>query len=135
MSRMLFVNLPVSDLTASIAFFSGLGFSFDPAFTDQDATCMVISEQACVMLLRRDFFESFHRRGTARPGDPLEVMTAVSASSREDVDALCDRALATGATPASAPDDQGFMYGRSFVDLDGHLWEVIWMDPAAAGAA
>ena len=92
MSRMLFVNLPVSDLTASIAFFSGLGFTFDPAFTDQNATCMVISEQACVMLLRRDFFESFHRRGTARPGDPLEVLTAVSAASREDVDDLCDRA-------------------------------------------
>ena len=95
---------------------------------------MVISEQACVMLLRRDFFESFHRRGTARPGDPLEVMTAVSAASREDVDDLCDRALATGATPASAPDDQGFMYGRSFVDLDGHVWEVMWMDPAARRA-
>ena len=62
-------------------------------------------------------------------------MTAVSAASREDVDDLCDRALATGATPASAPDDQGFMYGRSFVDLDGHVWDVIWMDPAAAGAA
>ena len=85
------------------------------------------------MLLRRDFFESFHHRRTARPGDPLEVMTAVSAASREDVDDLCDRALSTGATPASAPDDQGFMYGRSFVDLDGHVWEVMWMDPQAAG--
>lgn len=135
MSRMLFVNLPVSDLAASTAFFRGLGFTFNPAFTDDDATCMVISEQACVMLLRRDFFESFHRRGTAQPGDPLEVMTAVSASSREDVDDLCDRALATGATRASDPDDQGFMYGRSFVDPDGHVWEVIWMDPEAAGAA
>jgi uncharacterized protein len=135
MSRMLFVNLPVSDLSASIAFFSGLGFTFDPAFTDQNATCMVISEQACVMLLRRDFFESFHHRRSARPGDPLEVMTAVSAASREDVDDLCDRALSTGATPASAPDDQGFMYGRSFVDLDGHVWDVMWMDPQAAGAA
>jgi predicted lactoylglutathione lyase len=135
MSRMLFVNLPVSDLAAATAFFRGLGFAFNPAFTDDNATCMVISEQACVMLLRRDFFESFHRRGTAQPGDPLEVMTAVSAASREDVDELCDRALSTGASPASDPDDQGFMYGRSFVDPDGHVWEVIWMDPEAAGAA
>ena len=135
MSRMLFVNLPVRDLAASTAFFRGLGFAFNPAFTDDNATCMVISEQACVMLLRRDFFESFHRRGTAQPGDPLEVMTAVSAASRDDVDALCDRALATGASPSSDPDDQGFMYGRSFVDPDGHVWEVIWMDPEAAGAA
>ena len=134
MSRMLFVNLPVRDLGASIAFFGGLGFTFNPAFTDDNATCMVISEQACVMLLQRDFFDSFHRRGTAQPGDPLEVMTAVSADSREDVDDLCDRALASGATPASAPDDQGFMYGRSFVDPDGHVWEVMWMDPVAAAA-
>jgi predicted lactoylglutathione lyase len=134
MSRMLFVNLPVSDLDASIAFFGSLGFAFNPAFTDRNATCMVISEQACVMLLQRDFFESFHRRGTARPGDPLEVLTAVSAASRDDVDELCDRALAAGATPASAPDDQGFMYGRSFVDLDGHVWEVMWMDPVAAAS-
>ncbi len=131
MSRMLFVTLPVRDLEASTAFFGGLGFRFDPAFTDHSATCMVISDQACVMLLQRDFFESFHRRGTAEPGDPMEVLTAVSAASREDVDDLCDRALLAGATPASEPDDQGFMYGRSFVDLDGHVWEVMWMDPVA----
>ena len=132
MSRMLFVNLPVADLDASVAFFSALGFTFNPAFADRNATCMVISEQACVMLLQREFFESFHRRGTARPGDPLEVLTAVSATSRDDVDQVCDRALAAGATSAGDPDDQGFMYGRSFVDLDGHVWEVMWMDPLAA---
>jgi predicted lactoylglutathione lyase len=132
MSRMLFVNLPVADLDASVAFFGALGFTFNAAFTDRNATCMVISEQACVMLLQRDFFESFHRRGTARPGDPLEVLTAVSASSRADVDDVCDRALAAGATSAGDPDDQVFMYGRSFVDLDGHVWEVMWMDPLAA---
>jgi predicted lactoylglutathione lyase len=126
--RMLFVNLPVSDLDASIAFFTALGFQFNPQFTDENATCMVINESACVMLLRRDFFESFHRRGVAEPGSPPEVLNAISADSREEVDDLCNRAFAAGGSKASDPTDQGFMYGWSFTDPDGHIWEVMWMD-------
>lgn len=134
MPRMLFVNLPVTDLDASVAFFTSLGFAFNPQFTDQNATCMVINEGACVMLLRRDFFESFHRRGTAEPGAPLEVITTVSADSRAEVDDLCNRAFVAGGSTASDPTDQGVMYGCSFADPDGHLWEVVWMDRSGAPA-
>lgn len=132
MSRLLFVNLPVTDLDVSIAFFTSLGFEFNPQFTDENAACMVINEQACVMLLRRDFFESFHRRGSAEPGAPPEVLTAISTDSRFEVDELCRRAFAAGGSEASDPTDQGFMYGWSFVDPDGHIWEVIWMDQSPA---
>ena len=93
---------------------------------------MVINDQACVMLLRREFFETFHHRGTAAPGAPLEVLIAVSAESRAEVDDLCHRAFAAGGSAASDPTDQGFMYGWSFADPDGHIWEVLWMDQAAA---
>jgi predicted lactoylglutathione lyase len=131
MSRMIFVNLPVQDLEKSAAFFTELGFSFNAQFTDENATCMVVSEQACVMLLVRPFFATFTTRGVADPHTATEVVLAVSADSREEVDALVDRALSLGGGEALAPSDAGYMYGRSFLDLDGHAWEVIWMDPTA----
>jgi predicted lactoylglutathione lyase len=131
MPRMMFVNLPVQDLGRSIAFFTELGFRFDGQFTDANATCMVVSDQACVMLLVRQFFATFTTRGVADPGAGSEVVLAVSAESREEVDALVDRALALGGGRALAPADAGYMYGRSFSDLDGHAWEVMWMDPAS----
>jgi predicted lactoylglutathione lyase len=132
MSRMLFVNLAVSDLEQSVAFFGGLGFSFDPRFTDDSATCMVVGEDAFVMLLVRSRFAEFTTKPLVDAATHTEAIMALSAESREEVDALADRALATGGSPAGEPLELGFMYGRSFHDPDGHLWEVVWMDPAAA---
>jgi len=131
MSRMTFVNLPVADLDRAAAFFSELGFDFNAMFTDEKATCMVVGDQSFVMLLVRPFFASFTRKEVAPP-TVTECSLGLSAESREEVDTLVDRALALGATSAGDPQDEGYMYGRSFHDLDGHLWEFIWMDPAAA---
>lgn len=131
MARMTFLNLPVADLDKSVEFFSALGFDFNASFTDDKATCMVVSEQSFVMLLVRPFFASFTSKEVA-PASVTECGVGLSADSREEVDALVDKALALGATPAGEPQDEGYMYGRSFHDLDGHLWEFIWMDPAAA---
>jgi len=129
-SRLMFVNLPVQDLHASVDFFTRLGFEFNAAFTDERATCMVLSEQAFVMLLVRPFFAVFTPKSVADTST-TEAILGVSAESREEVDALVDKALALGGTTAAAPTDAGTMYGRSFHDLDGHAWEVMWMDPAA----
>ena len=132
MSRMLFVNLPVQDLTKSVEFFTSLGFEFNQQFSDEKATCMVVNEQACVMLLVRPFFSSFTTKGVPDPGVSTGAIMALSAQSREEVDSLVDQALALGGTLSNDPSDEGYMYGRSFFDLDGHAWEVMWMDPAAA---
>jgi predicted lactoylglutathione lyase len=131
MSRLLFLNLPVADLPASREFFAGLGFEFDEKFCDEGAACMVISDQAYVMLLQRDRFADFVTKPVADPSEATALTIAVSAESREAVDAFADAALATGASDAKDPQDYGFMYQRSFHDLDGHLWEVAWMDPVA----
>jgi hypothetical protein len=131
MARMLFPNLAVQDLDRSVAFFTGLGFEFDPRFTDDTATAMVVNEQATVMLLTESKFREFTTKELADPAKRTEAIIAVSADSREDVDQFADRALATGASPAKEPMDLGFMYGRSFHDPDGHHWEIFWMDPAA----
>lgn len=131
MSRLLFLNLPVKDLDASVEFFTKLGFAFDPKFTDESATCMVVSEQAYVMLLVRDRFAEFCTKPVADAATTTEALVCVSADSREAVDEFADTALAAGGTPAKEPQDFGFMYGRSFNDLDGHHWEVMWMDPQA----
>jgi len=131
MSRLTFVNLPVSELARSTRFFRSLGFEFDAHFTDEHATCMVVSDQAFVMLLVEPFFATFTRKRVADAASETETILGVSAESRDEVDVLVDRALALGGAEAGAPHDEGFMYGRSFYDLDGHAWEVIWMDPAA----
>jgi predicted lactoylglutathione lyase len=131
MSRMIFVNLPVRDLRASVDFFTRLGFGFNQQFSDERATCMVLNDQACVMLLVRPFFATFTPKDVA-DASTTEAILAVSAESRDEVDALVDKALSLGGTAAKEPADQGYMYGRSFHDLDGHAWEVMWMDPHAA---
>jgi len=131
MSRMIFVSLPVQDLDKSVAFFTELGFAFNATFSDENASCMVISDQACVMLLVKPFFSTFTHKDVAE-SSVTETTLALSAASREEVDALTDRALALGGEVAGAPQDEGYMYGRSFYDLDGHHWEFMWMDPAAA---
>lgn len=131
MPRMLIPNLPVKDLDRSVAFFTGLGFTFDARFTDDTATAMIVNEQASVMLLNESKFAEFTVRPLADPAQQTGAIIALSADSREDVDAFADKALALGGSPAKDPLDYGFMYGRSFMDPDGHHWEVFWMDPAA----
>ena len=132
MSRLLFLNLPVTNLAASREFFDRLGFTFDEKFCDEGAACMVVSEQGYVMLLERSRFAEFVTRPVADPTEATALTVAVSAESREAVDAFAQAATDAGAGPARDPQDYGFMYQRSFHDLDGHLWEVMWMDPVAA---
>jgi predicted lactoylglutathione lyase len=130
-SRKLFVNLPVRDLGRSIAFFTGLGFEFDPRFTDEAATCMILSDDAFVMLLARDRFGDFTTREICDTSKATEGIFAISAGSRAEVDELVQQALATGGTRAGDPVDHGFMYYWSFYDPDGHHWEVLHMEPSA----
>jgi len=130
-SRKVFINLPVKDLAASIDFWTSLGFEFDPQFTDEHATCMLLNGDAFVMLLDESRFKDFTTKDIANATTHTEVINAVSAGSRDEVDALVHKALAAGGKPSNDPMDYGFMYGWSFQDLDDHLWEVIWMDPAA----
>ena len=130
-NRKLFVNIAVADLGRAVDFFTGLGFEFDPHFTDETATCMLIGEDAYAMLLVRDRFQDFTKKELADPVTQTEAILALSAESREDVDALAEKALATGGSPADEPMELGFMYSRSFQDPDGHQWEVFWMDPVA----
>lgn len=132
MSTKIFVNLPVNDLEKSKEFFTRLGYSFNPQFSDENAACLVISDEIFAMLLVEPFFKSFTKKEIADSRTSTEVMIALSAESREQVDDLTDKALAAGGQPAGDPQDHGFMYGRSFYDLDDHHWEVVWMDPAAA---
>ncbi len=132
MSRLLFLNLPVADIPASRAFFDRLGFDFDERFCDDQAACMIVSDLAFMMLLERDRFADFVTKPVADANDATALTVAIGAESREAVDAFADDALAAGATAAKEPQEYGFMYQRSFHDLDGHLWEVMWMDPVAA---
>jgi predicted lactoylglutathione lyase len=130
----LFVNIPVGDLQRAITFFEALGFAFNPHFTDATATCMLVGEDAYFMLLTRDRFTGFSKRPVGDSHAETNAMFALSVSSREEVDALVDRAIAAGGSHAAEPQDHGFMYGRSFYDLDGHHWEAFWMDPSAIPA-
>jgi predicted lactoylglutathione lyase len=129
--RMIFVNVPVADLPATKRFFAALGFGFDEKFTDEHAACMVVSDLAYVMLLTRERFADFTKKPVADARESTEAILCVSAESREEVDRFADAALAAGGSPANDPQDYGFMYGRSFQDLDGHLWEVMWMSAEA----
>jgi len=132
MSRMIFVNLPVVDLTRSKAFYEALGFINEPRFTDETAACMRLSETIYVMLLTHPKWRTF----TSRPiptTDSSEVMLALNCESREEVDRLTDLAERNGGLSDVNPiQDHGFMFSRSYSDLDGHVWEVLWMDPAVA---
>ncbi|WP_460069960.1 VOC family protein [Streptomyces sp. YKOK-I1] len=129
--QMIFVNLPVTDLDASKTFFTGLGYSINPRFSDDNAASVVISDTIVAMLLTKPFYATFTKKEIADATTTSEVLVALSSESREKVDELVDRALALGATPSGETQDMGFMYGRSFDDLDGHTWEIVWMDPAA----
>jgi uncharacterized protein len=128
--RQLFVNVPVTSLERSVEFFTALGFTFNPQFTDESATCMLVGRDAYFMIMVRDRFASFTKRPVADPGTSTGALFAVSADSRAEVDEMVHAAVAAGGTRALDPVDHGFMYGWSFFDPDGHHWEVFWMDPA-----
>ena len=129
--RMLFVSLPVADVERSKAFFAQLGFSYNPAFADESAACMLVGEDAFVMLLSREKFAEFTKLRIADPTTHTLALYCFSAASRDEVDTVSAAAIAAGATEADDAEDYGFMYSRSFYDLDGHGWQVMWMDPAA----
>ena len=130
--RMLFVNIPVADVERSKEFFAKLGFSFNPKFTDETAACMLVGEHAFFMLLGREKFAEFSKLPVADPTTHALALYCFSASSRDEVDEISAAALAAGATEVDEAEDFGFMYSRSFFDLDGHGWQVMWMDPMAA---
>jgi uncharacterized protein len=131
MATKIFVNLPVKDLNRTVEFFSKLGFSFNPQFTDENATCMVIGEDIFVMLLVEKFFKSFTKKEICDATKDAEVIVALSAESRENVDQMINRVIQAGGRESREPQDHGWMYGRGFQDIDGHLWEVIYMDVSA----
>jgi predicted lactoylglutathione lyase len=128
--RKLFVNIPVRDLQRSIEFFEALGFTFNRQFTDATATSMLVGEDAYFMLLTPEKFKEFSKRPVGDPRKETSALFAISVNGREEVDALVKRALAVGGSHAADPQDHGFMYAWSFYDLDGHHWEVFWMDPS-----
>ena len=130
--RMLLVNIPVADIERSKAFFARLGFSYNPMFTDETAACMLVGEQASVMLLSHETFAQFAKLPMADPTTHTLALYCFSVSARDEVDTVAEAALAAGGTEAAGPEDHGFMYSRSFFDLDGHGWQVMWMDPVAA---
>lgn len=130
MSRMMFVNIPIANAAASRKFFDHLGFSFNDQFCDENTLCMAINEQSWVMMLEEDRFRGFIADDIADTSKNREVLLCVSADSRDGVDELTDAALAAGGVDWMPAQELGFMYGRSFRDLDGHVWEVSWMDPA-----
>lgn len=134
MSRMIFVNLPAADLKASMAFYKALGFENNPHFTDDTAACMVWSEAIQVMLLTHTKWRTFTSRPIP-PANSSEVMLALSLDSRQAVDAMTKAAAHHGAVADINPaQDLGFLYSRTLTDLDGHIWEPMWMDPAAIPA-
>lgn len=128
MNRLIFINLPVKDLPRSMAFFKALGFDHNPQFSDETGACIVISDVIHVMILTEEKFRGFSPHPVSDAYSVTEVLNALSCSSREEVDDLAGKALAAGATTYKEPQDHGFMYGRSFQDLDGHVWELYYMD-------
>ena len=133
--KMIFVNLPVVDLAAARAFYEAIGATNNPQFTDDTAACMVFSDTIHVMLLTHDKFAQFTPKQIADAHRTSEVLIAISADSREAVDEMTDAALAAGGREPRERQDYGFMYSRSFEDPDGHIWEPMWMDLAAATEA
>jgi predicted lactoylglutathione lyase len=132
MSRKIFVNLAIKDMARSRAFFDALGFQFNPQFSNEQGACMVVADDIFVMLLVEPFFQGFTKKPIADARQSTEVIVCLSCDSRAEVDALVQKALAAGGTAPNAPQDHGFMYGHGFEDLDGHVWELAWMDPNAA---
>lgn len=134
MSTQVFINLPVQDLDKSKAFFAHLGYGFNAQFTNEQAACMVVSETIYVMLLTEPFFKGFTPKAVADGHVTKEVLICLSCDSREAVDTMIRKAVEVGATIPIEPQDHGFMYYHAFEDLDGHHWEIMFMDPAQVPA-
>ncbi len=128
MATKIFVNLPVKDLDKSKEFFTKLGFSFNPQFSDDKAACLVIGENIFAMLLTETFFKTFTKKEISNAKKSTEVLIALDAESREKVNEMVKKAEEAGGSVYRDPEDHGWMYGHSFADLDGHQWEVLWMD-------
>jgi predicted lactoylglutathione lyase len=134
MKTKIFVNLPVADLKRSIAFYEGLGYTKNPNFSDDTAACMVISEEIYVMILTHAKFSEFISLPIGDAKKQTSVLIALDAESKDDVNAMIERALQHGGTESRSPQDYGFMYSRAFADPDGHIWEMFWMEPSAIPA-
>ena len=131
MTTKIFVNLPVKNLNKTIDFFTKLGFKFNPQFTDENATCMIVGEDIFIMLLVETFFKTFTKKEISDTSKNTEVIVALSAEGREKVDQMINNAIRAGGRESREPQDHGWMYGRSFEDIDGHLWEIFYMDESA----
>ncbi len=131
MHTQIFVNLPVKNLNNSISFFTQLGVTFNPQFTDENATCMIVSNNIFVMLLTEDKFKTFTPKPICDATKSTEVLICLSCDSRADVDLIVQKAVAAGGTTYNEPQDHGFMYAHGFQDLEGHIWELIYMEPGA----
>jgi len=131
MTTKIFVNLPVKDLNRAVEFFTKLGFKFNPQFTDKNATCMIISEDIFVMLLVEEFFKTFTKKEICNTSKNIEAIIAVSAESRENVDEMINKAIEAGGIEPRKPQDHGWMYDRAFEDIDGHLWEITYMNKSS----
>ncbi len=129
--KMIFVNLPVQELKKSIDFFAKLGFSFNPQFTDDSATCMIVSDTIFVMLLTHEKFGTFTPKPICDAKRNTEVLVCLSCENAQEMDDLVRKAVAAGGSTYNEPQDHGFMYAHGFQDLDGHIWEVMSMDPSA----
>ncbi len=129
MATQIFVNLPVKDLNRTVSFFTKLGFTFNPQFTDENATCMIIGENIFVMLLVEKFFKTFTKKEISDATNSTEVILAISTESRQRVDEMVSIAIEAGGTAPNDVQDHGWMYAHGFEDLDGHLWEVMYADP------
>jgi uncharacterized protein len=130
MAAQIFVNLPVTDLKKSVAFFTKLGFTFDPKFTDENATCMIVGENIFVMLLVESYFKTFTDKEICDARKSTEVLVCLSSESRGKVDELVSKAVAAGGMAHRKSQDHGFMYQHGFEDLDGHIWELVYMEPS-----
>ena len=135
MHKQIYVNLAVADLPRSRAFFESLGLKFEPRFSNDQGACLVLGDNLFAMLLTKDFFRTFTAKPLADPAQVTEVLLCLSCDSRAEVDDLVARALAAGGTAPRPPQDHGFMYGHGFEDPDGHVWELVYMDPDAAPPA
>jgi hypothetical protein len=131
MAIKIFVNLPVKDLTRSVEFFTKLGFGFDEQFTDETATCMIVSDDIFVMLLTEEKFQTFTPKKICDAGKFTEVLVCLSLESRANVEEMVAKAVAGGGSTYNEPQDHGFMYAHGFQDLDGHIWELIYMESTA----
>lgn len=135
MGTKIFVNLPVRNLDRSVQFFTALGYTFNPQFTDETATCMIVSDDIFVMLLTEAKFKEFTPKPICDASKSTEVLVCLSCDSRERVDEMVRKAVAAGGSTYNKPQDHGFMYAHGYQDLDGHIWEVMWMDPSAVAPA